>query len=113
MTTALETYRRTITEAAMQDAIQEIVTLKGGKLWHLRDARKAPELTDLTDLIIVVPGFASLVEVKSQRRIVTPGQMDVAALLATVTRFWGGVVRPMPREGELSYDEFVAMLEAA
>jgi hypothetical protein len=100
-------------EAAMQEAIEKAVTLRGGRLFHLNDARTAPELEDLSDLIVVVPGFAALAELKSQRRTTTQGQLELAMLLSTVTRFWGGIVRPAPRDGEVSYDDFLAMIERA
>lgn len=110
MRIAIEQYRRLPTEAAMEHAIRRAVSLKGGRCWHLGDARNAPELTDLTDLIVVVPGVAALAELKSMRRVVTPGQREVADLLATVERFVGGIVRPVPRNGEMSYDEFLDAL---
>jgi hypothetical protein len=58
----------------------------------------------------LVPGQAAWVELKSQRRIITPGQAEVAALLASATRFVGGIVRPEPIDGELSYDELLEVL---
>lgn len=109
----IQRYQRMPTEDQMMHAIQEAVGFRQGRLFHLRDARMAPELEDLSDLIVVVPGFAALAELKSQRRTVTTGQLEVATLLSTVTRFWGGIVRPVPREGETSYDDFLRMLEDA
>jgi hypothetical protein len=109
-------YRRRATEAQMEGAIRELVRLRGGRLWHLVDTRDAPELTDLPDLLILVPptatgpGVAAWVELKSQRRIVTPGQAEVAALLASATAFVGGIVRVDPRDGEMGYDELLEAL---
>jgi hypothetical protein len=106
----VDRYRRRATEAQMEGAIRDLVRLRGGRCWHLVDARDAPELVDLPDLLILVPGLAAWIELKSQRRIITPGQAEVAALLASATRFVGGIVRPDPRDGELSYDELLEVL---
>lgn len=112
--TSLDRYRRLPSEEQMMRAIADLVALKNGRWFHVRDARTSPELADMWDLGIVISGFAALVEVKSQTRIVTPGQHQVADLLGTVERFWGGVVRPIPKsDAEMSYDEFLAMLEAS
>lgn len=110
--TTVDVYRRLPTEAQMLHAIEQKVDYLGGRLWHVNRSDECPELTDLPDLIVIVPGLAALVELKSQRRTVTRGQREVAALLATAERFWGGIVRPVPRAGEMSYDAFLEMLEA-
>jgi hypothetical protein len=94
----------------MRDAIGELVAWRRGRMFYVRDSRAAPETQDMTDLIVVVPGLAALLELKSQRRATTPGQAEVAALLRTVTRFVGGIVRPQPKDGELGYDEVLAIL---
>jgi hypothetical protein len=106
----VDRYRRRATEAQMEGAIRDLVAFRGGRIWHLEDARTAPELTDLPDLLILVPGLAAWVELKSQRRIVTPGQAEVAALLASATAFVGGIVRVDPRDGEMGYDELLEAL---
>lgn len=106
---AIERYRRLPSEWAMQEAIAELVELRGGRLWHVRDSR-ALGVEDAPDLMIVVPGLAAWIEVKSQSRPVTPGQQEVAALLASVTKFVGGVMRPDPKPGELSYEEVLRLL---
>lgn len=106
-------YQQCTTEAEMEDAIRDLVALRGGRCWHVNDARSSPEMADAPDLLILLPGAAFWIELKSQKRHVTPGQKEVAALMATVTRFVGGTIRPHPREGELSFDELIALLEAA
>ena len=87
-------YANRATEAQMTKTIAELVTLRGGRLWHLRDARNAPELEDLPDLIIVCPPVIALVELKSAKRRVTLGQAAVAALLEQCDTALGGIVRP-------------------
>lgn len=95
----------------MERTIRELVDLRGGRLFHLRDARQAPELEDLPDLIVLLPGQAAIVETKSQRRRVTAGQREVQELLRGPIAFFGGVVRPVPRSGEQSYDDFLEWLK--
>lgn len=106
-------YQQRTTEAEMEAAIRDLVALRGGRCWHVNDARSSPEMADAPDLLILLPGAAFWIEVKSQQRRVTAGQQEVAALMATVTRFVGGTVRPNPREGEMAFDELIALLEAA
>lgn len=106
----LPTYRRLPSEAAMEEAIRELVALKGGRSWHVRDSRNAPEMVDFPDLAILLPPYAMQLEVKSQRRIVTDGQKEVAGLLKACTRFVGGIVRPDPMKGEWAYDDILDFL---
>jgi hypothetical protein len=106
-------YRRRATEAGMERTIRELVDLRGGRLFHLRDARQAPELEDLPDLIVLLPGQAAIVELKSQRRRLTSGQRQVRELLRGPIAFFGGVVRPMPKVDEQSYDDFLDWLKGA
>lgn len=105
-------YQQRTTEAEMEAAIRDLVARKGGWAWHVKDARQSPEMAHAPDLFILVPGAAFWIELKSQRRTTTPGQKEVAALMITVTRFVGGIVRPVPREGEMAFDELIKMLEA-
>lgn len=108
--TSIERYQRLPSEDQMQEAIEEAVRLKGGRVWHLRDARTSPELADLPDLIIVVDEFVALLEIKSQTRRLTPGQQEVAGMLRCATRTVAGVVRPDPYPGEWSYQYIVDWL---
>jgi hypothetical protein len=110
--TSIEVYRSLPGEKAMQDAIVAAVVARHGRAWHLRDARQAPEMVDLPDLLILLPGVAMMWEVKSQRRTITTGQRVVADLLGRCDRFVGGIVRPVPKsDDEWSYDEVLALIE--
>jgi hypothetical protein len=104
-------YRRRATEAQMETTIRDLVDLQGGRLFHLNDARQAPELKDLPDLIVLTPGRAAIVETKSQKRRTTAGQRQVMELLRGPIVFFGGIVRPVPKEGERSFDEFLEWLK--
>lgn len=111
-------YQRRTTEAEMRKTIADLVKQRQGRLWFVRDSRASPETEDAPDLLILCPcrdgsTMALWIELKSRKRIVTAGQKEVAALMATVTRFVGGTVRPNPREGEMAFDDLVALLEAA
>lgn len=113
MSATATAYQRRATEAEMREAITKLVALRGGRLWFVRDSRQSPETEDMPDLLILLPGLAAWIELKSQRRRITPGQREVAVLLDGVERFVGGVVRPESREGEMSYDELLTTLEEA
>lgn len=108
--TSIERYQRLPSEDHMMDAIRQAVAFKGGKSWHLNDARTSPELEDLPDLIIVCDEWVGLLELKSQTRAVTAGQQEVAGMLRCAKRVVAGVVRPMPRVGELAYDDVIRWL---
>lgn len=99
----------------MEQTVREIVTLKGGRLFHVRRGDTAPELADLLDWLIVAPWKQSvlLFEAKSQKRIITPGQQEVLTLLEGCHRFESGIVRPNPHLGETSYESFMRWLEGS
>lgn len=94
----------------MQLGIAELVGLRGGRLFHVRDARRSPELEDLPDLIVIAPPLLGLWELKSATRRITRGQLQVAELLARCDRLSTGIVRSVPRPGELGYDEALDLL---
>lgn len=94
----------------MAAAIKEAVEYRGGRCWHARDSR-GQNLTDMLDLVIVLPPYVALVELKSQRRPTTPGQLHTLDLLAECTRIESLIVRPVPKDGETSYDDFLRWIE--
>jgi hypothetical protein len=106
VTATISRYRRSITEAGMQEAIQRLVNLRGGRLYHVRRSDVAPELVDLPDLLLILPDLQTVafLELKSPRRQVTPGQQEVLAMLAECRRVESMIVRPEPRLGEVGYD---------
>lgn len=108
--TSIERYQRLPSEDAMQDAIEEMVRFRGGRVWHVNDSRTAPELVDLPDLIIVCGEWVALLELKSQTRPVTEGQREVAGMVRCAKRAIGGVVRPQPKAGEMAYDDVLRWL---
>lgn len=103
------TYRkRRTTESGMERTIRDAVELLGGRVWHVRDSR-ALDVEDMPDMIIMVParhdrpGIVALFETKSQRRTITRGQRHVIDLLADCSMLLTGIVRPVPKAGELSW----------
>lgn len=101
------------TEAGMQEAVQQLVDLRGGRLFHVRRSDVAPELTDLLDWLIVDPraGRVLLIEAKSQTRLITRGQADLLTMLRECDRFETGVVRPEPLgPAEIAYTSFLDFL---
>lgn len=102
--------RRYPLEAEMAAAIKAAVELRGGRCWSVRDSRRL-DVTDLPDLIVVLPGRAvAFVELKSMKRPITEGQAAALALLRECRGVEAMVVRPVPRDGEVSYDDFLAWL---
>ncbi|MGI8406048.1 MAG: hypothetical protein ACR2OE_15025 [Thermomicrobiales bacterium] len=96
-------------ERDMEAAIREAVEYQGGRVWAIRDSRKMA-VTDMPDLIVVLPPLVALLELKSQRRHVTDGQRVVLDLLSGCTEVTSGIVRPIARAGEMSYDDALRML---
>jgi hypothetical protein len=111
---SVTSYRRTMSERAMQEAISEAVHALGGRCWYVHDSRYAPATVDLPDLIIALPrGVVALVELKSQRRQVTDGQHAAITLLQGCHRIETFIVRPEPKgERETAYDAFMDWLTA-
>lgn len=106
-------YQGRMTEKDMEQTVRALVELRGGRLFHVRDARTSPELADLPDWLIIDPmsGRVLLIEAKSQKRQVTMGQAAVLMMLDECSRFEGYVVRPVPKHpGEVAFDDFVEFL---
>lgn len=115
MSDAVTRYRALPREAGMEAAIREGVAHRGGRVWSVRDSRGLA-VADMPDLLIVVPetehypATIALIELKSQRRKVTPGQAHALELLSRCTRIVTGVCRPIPRDGEIGYDALLHRL---
>lgn len=92
--TDIATYRRSMTEDQMLAAIRDVVERRGGRVFHIRDSRRAPETADMPDVLLILPPFVGVLELKSMRRKITPGQADVLALLEECDRLLTGIVRP-------------------
>lgn len=103
-------YRRSATEAEIEKAIRDAVEALGGRCWHVRDSR-GMDVEDMPDLLIVLPPIVALIELKSQRRQVTPGQEQVLDLLSGCRRIVSGIVRPHPKPGEMSQDDVLAIIQ--
>jgi hypothetical protein len=91
---AAEQFRNLASEAQMQETIEELVERKGGRLFHVRNTGKSPEMVDFPDLVIICPPVLAIVELKSLKREITPGQQRVADLLAACDSLVVGIVRP-------------------
>ena len=101
-------YRERTTEAQMRDAIGTLVTLHGGAMFFVNDSRRTPEMEHWLDLELILPHLQTVahVELKSQRRNLTDGQRHILALLRECHRSESFVVRPVPREDEIAFDDF-------
>ena len=109
---ATELVGRTSRRQEMERTVSDLVTLRGGRLFHVRRSDVAPELTDLPDWMIVAPHLRTvlLIEARSQKRKITPGQQGVLDQLSACDRLVTGIVGPVPHPGEIGYDEIVALL---
>ena len=106
-------YRTLMTEEGMRGTIAEAVEFHGGHLFYVPRTDAVPSMTDWPDLELILPHKRTVahVELKSQRRPITPGQARVLAMLRECDRSEAFLVRPVPRdETETSYDAFLAWL---
>lgn len=106
---SIQQYRRLPLEVDMERTITEAVELLGGRVFSVRDSRGL-NVQDMPDLLIILPPVVALLELKSQRRKITDGQLDVLAMLAECDRVVSGVVRPDPKDGEISLDEALEVI---
>lgn len=83
----------------MREAIVAAVEHRGGRCLYLPDSR-GTAFGDWPDLTIVLGERLILVELKSIRRTLTPGQSDMLARLAECRRVEAFVVRSEPRNAE-------------
>lgn len=93
----------------MAHAIKQAVELRGGRCWFARDSR-GQNLTDMLDLLILLPPYVMLVELKSQRRKLTVGQAGTLQMAEECTRVLAAVVRPRPDFAEIGYDAFLEFI---
>lgn len=91
---AAEQFRKLATEAEMEQAVRDLIEIKHGIVYHLRDARKAPELEGLPDLLVICPPVLAVIELKSAKRVITPKQALVNQMLGDCSRLLTGVYRP-------------------
>jgi hypothetical protein len=110
MTASIDRYRASTTEAEMERGIRDAVP--DGYVFHVDDSRKVPGMEHFPDLVVVSPRhrLVAFLELKSQKRKITPGQQSVIATLQSCDIVRAGIVRPVPHPGEIGYDEIVAML---
>lgn len=106
-------YRKSMKEVEMRAAIDDLVRLKAGRLFYIRDSRGAAETEGMLDLQLILPHMrtVAMVELKSQNRKLTPEQMDVLAMLQECNRVESFVCRPEPRdETEVSLDRLLGWI---
>ena len=110
--TAVDRYRQSISEIQMRESIIELVTIRGGRVFYIRDSRGTPEMTGFPDLVLVLPdkGMVMFVELKSQKRRVTEAQQVVMWTLQQCSEVRSYLVRPKPHEGEISFDQLMEVL---
>lgn len=104
-------YQARTTEDQMEQTIRGVVGNRG-LVFHIRDSRGAPEMVGFPDLVIVLPEKSTVlfVELKSQKRRVTPDQRIVIWALEQCSEVRAYVVRPEPKTGEISFDQLLEVL---
>lgn len=95
----------------MRAVIAELVSLKHGRMFWIPRSDVVPAMADWPDLVLIVPPRVIFCELKSQTRRITPGQADVIALLESCSDVDALIVRPVPKEGEISYDDLIGLIK--
>lgn len=114
--TSREHHAATATEADILQAFFDLEDKAGiGYVFHIRDAR-GQRLDGCPDIIVILPnylqgdGVVGLFEVKTMRDRMRGRQDGVVAACGACSRVVSGIVRPIPREGEVTLTEALAML---
>jgi hypothetical protein len=103
-------YVASMTEASMLRRFTDIEDKAGlGFVFHVRQAR-GQRLVGLTDVIAIVGETLGAFEIKTQRDRVSERQYAVLNALAAVRRVETGIVRPIPKDGEITLDEAIRRL---
>jgi len=105
------TYQQRMSESEMEQSIRGAVGDRG-LVFHIRDSRGAPEMAGFPDLVIVLPEKSTVlfVELKSQKRIVTPDQKMTMWALSQCSEVRAYLVRPNPKPEEISFDQLMEVL---
>jgi hypothetical protein len=113
MRSPIAAYGASATEADLLRAFTDLEDKVGlGFVWHVRYA-PGQRLDGMPDLVCVVPPVVALLEIKTQRDRVSPRQRAVMEALSWCTQVVAGVVRPVPKPGEWSIDDALALMLAA
>lgn len=101
-------YQASASEAEMLNGITDAVGNRG-IVYHINDSRRTPEMESFPDTVIILPDRQTVVfaELKSIRRRTTAGQAVVMAMLAECSRAESWIVRSVPRDGEVGYDQLI------
>ena len=100
-------YRATMAEKEMQEAIRRAAIAHGYAVYHTHDSRHSP--AGFPDVIAIKGGRVLVLELKAQRGRVSDAQWAWLAAWAS-TGATVAVVRPEPRDGEISFDDALALI---
>lgn len=92
-----------IAEKDMQDAIRMAALRNGWMFFHTHDSRRSD--AGYPDCICVKAGRILFFELKAQKGRVSPQQRRWIAALSDVPMVLAAIVRPVPKDGELSFDD--------
>lgn len=97
-----------LTEREMQDAIRTAALRYGWAFYHTHDSRRSDG--GFPDCVCVKDGRVLVFELKRQRGRVGPKQQAWIDQFASVPNVTAAIVRPIPKEGEMSYDDALELL---
>lgn len=92
-----------LTEREMQDAIRVAALRNGWHFYHTHDSRRSDG--GFPDCVCVKNGRVLVFELKKQSGRVSEKQRGWIAALSNVPYCTAAIVRPIPKDGEMSYDD--------
>ncbi len=102
------TWQEQMTERDMQETLRMWALQNGWLAFHVFDSQRSHP--GFPDLCCVKDGRLLFLELKSQKGRISPWQRQWLTCLADVPAATVVVVRPTPRDGEISYDDALALL---
>ena len=104
-----ETLAPYLTEAQMQDAIRTAALRNGWLFYHTHNSRRSD--AGFPDCVCVKDGRMIVFELKKQSGRVEPKQRAWVNRFADVPNCTAAIVRPIPKAGEISYDQALEMFQ--
>ncbi len=102
------TWQEQMTERDMQENLRMWALQNGWMPYHTADSRRSHP--GFPDLVCVKDGHLLFIELKSQKGRISPWQRVWLDCLADVPSATVVVVRPTPKDGEISYDDALELL---
>jgi len=98
------------TERQLQDAIKQAALANGWLFYHTHSSIRSDP--GFPDCVCVRGGSVLVFELKAQKGRVSPQQRAWIDALNRPPVILAAIVRPIPKDGEISYDDALALLAA-